>query len=90
MLRSSQIAFQKAISVEEKKVSVTDSLHLETMEVEEKYDGPRLTDDNKVSFILISISGKKFSDKFLSRLDLRTKLNTSSYLATVANGLMAT
>jgi hypothetical protein len=76
--------------VEEKKVSVTDSLHLETMEVEEKYDGPRLTDDNKVSFILISISDKKFSDKFLSRLDLRTKLNASSYLATVANGLMAT
>jgi hypothetical protein len=51
--------------VEEKKVSVTDSLHLETMEVEEKYDGPRLTDDNKVSFILISVSGKKFSDELL-------------------------
>ena len=44
-----QIAFQKAISVEEKKVSVVDSLNLETMEVEDKYDGPRLTEDNKVS-----------------------------------------
>ena len=44
-----QLAFQKAISVEEKKISIVDSLNLETMEVEDKYDGPRLTDDNKVS-----------------------------------------
>ena len=44
-----QIAFQKAISVEEKKISIVDSLSLEGMDVEEKYDGPRLTEDNRVS-----------------------------------------
>jgi serine/threonine-protein phosphatase 5 len=44
-----QIAFQKAISVEEKKISIVDSLSLDGMDVEDKYDGPRLTEDNRVS-----------------------------------------
>jgi len=37
-----QIAFQKAISVEEVKKSVAESIDIESMGVEEKYDGPRL------------------------------------------------
>ena len=37
-----QIAFQKAISVEETKKSVADSIDVESMTVEDKYDGPRL------------------------------------------------
>ena len=37
-----QIAFQKAISVEENKKSIADSIDVESMGVEEKYDGPRL------------------------------------------------
>ena len=37
-----QIAFQKAISVEENKKSVAESIDVESMTVEEKYDGPRL------------------------------------------------
>jgi len=37
-----QIAFQKAISVEETKKSVADSIDVESMSVEDKYDGPKL------------------------------------------------
>jgi len=37
-----QIAFQKAISVEETKKSVADSIDVEAMTVDDKYDGPRL------------------------------------------------
>jgi len=37
-----QIAFQKAISVEETKKSVADSIDIESMTVEDKYDGPKL------------------------------------------------
>ena len=37
-----QIAFQKAISVEEVKKSVAESIDIESMGVDEKYDGPRL------------------------------------------------
>ena len=44
-----QIAFNKAIAVEEKSASVADNLDIESMAVEDKYDGPRLTEDNKVT-----------------------------------------
>lgn len=37
-----QMAFQKAISVEETKKSVADSIDLESMAVDDKYEGPRL------------------------------------------------
>jgi len=37
-----QIAFQKAISVEDTKKSVADSIDVESMAVDDKYDGPRL------------------------------------------------
>lgn len=37
-----QMAFQKAISVEETKKSVADSIDLESMAVDSKYEGPRL------------------------------------------------
>lgn len=37
-----QMAFQKAISVEETKKSVADSIDVESMAVEDKYEGPRL------------------------------------------------
>ncbi len=37
-----QIAFHKAIAVEEKVVSVVDNLNLATVTVEDSYDGPRL------------------------------------------------
>lgn len=39
-----QMAFQKAIAIEEKVASVVDSLNLDAMAIEEKYDGPRLTE----------------------------------------------
>lgn len=44
-----QIAFQKAIAVEEKNSSVADNLNLETIAVEDSYDGPRLGDDGRVT-----------------------------------------
>ena len=44
-----QIAFQKAIAVEEKNSSVADNLNLESIAVEASYDGPRLGDDGKVT-----------------------------------------
>ena len=37
-----QMAFQKAISVEEVKKSVAESIDLESMAVDDKYEGPRL------------------------------------------------
>lgn len=40
-----QIAFHRAIAVEEKIVSVVDNLNLEGMAVEDTYDGPRLAKD---------------------------------------------
>ena len=43
-----QIAFQKAISVEDVKKSVTETIDIEGMTVEESYDGPRIV-DGKVS-----------------------------------------
>jgi len=50
-----QIAFQKAISVEENKKSIADSIDVESMGVEEKYDGPRL-------------EGGKVTEKFMKDL----------------------
>jgi len=37
-----QIAFNKAIAIEEKSASVADSIDLESMNIEDKYDGPKL------------------------------------------------
>jgi len=39
-----QIAFQKAIAVEENRKSVADSIDLESMPVEDKYTGPRISE----------------------------------------------
>ena len=44
-----QIAFNKAIAVEEKSGSVADGIDVESMIVEDKYDGPRLQDGTKVT-----------------------------------------
>jgi len=45
-----QIAFQRAIAVEESaRPSVADSVNVEAMRVEESYDGPRLSDDGVVT-----------------------------------------
>ena len=44
-----QIAFQKAIAVEEKVVSAADNVHLDAMTVEEGYKGPRLENDVTVT-----------------------------------------
>lgn len=44
-----QIAFNKAIAVEEKSSSIADNLEVESMIVEDKYDGPRLVSETKVS-----------------------------------------
>jgi len=54
-----QAAFAKAISVEENKVSIVDSINLDSMSVEEKYDGPRLESEG---------------DKPVVTLDFMTKL----------------
>ena len=47
-----QMAFARAIAVEEKKVSVVESINIEAMEVEDKYDGPRLDEHITVEFML--------------------------------------
>ncbi len=44
-----QIAFQKAISVDVKEVSVVDKINLESMAVEDSYDGPRLENETTVT-----------------------------------------
>jgi serine/threonine-protein phosphatase 5 len=44
-----QIAFNKAIAVEEKTASVSDSIDVESMPVEDKYEGPRLEGGTKVT-----------------------------------------
>ena len=45
-----QIAFNKAIAVEEKSTSIAETIDVESMLVEDKYDGPRLSPDgNKVT-----------------------------------------
>lgn len=43
-----QMAFEKAISTEENKKNIADSINLDTMTVEESYDGPRL-EEGKVT-----------------------------------------
>lgn len=44
-----QIAFNKAIAVEEKSASVADTIDVDAMLVEDKYDGPKLAADGKVN-----------------------------------------
>lgn len=44
-----QIAFQKAIAVEDSRRSVADTLNLEAMTIDDKYEGPRLEDDVRVT-----------------------------------------
>ena len=44
-----QIAFNKAIAVEEKSASVAESIDVDGMIVEDKYDGPRLQDGSKLT-----------------------------------------
>jgi len=44
-----QIAFNKAISIEEKSGSVAESIDIEAMAVEDKYDGPHLEAGCKVT-----------------------------------------
>ena len=51
-----QIAFNKAIAVEEKTSSIMDKIDVESMPVEEKYEGPKLV-DGKVT--------KEFTDQLL-------------------------
>jgi len=56
-----QMAFAKAIAVEENKVSIVDSINVDSMAVEEKYDGPRLeTDgsDNKKPVVTLDFMTK--------------------------------
>ena len=65
-----QIAFQKAISVEESKKSVADSIDVDSMAVEDKYDGPRL-EAGKVTETFMKVRVKKLSvyesDKIIFR-----------------------
>jgi len=42
-----QMAFAKAIAVEENKVSIVESINVDSMTVDAKYDGPRLNSDVK-------------------------------------------
>ena len=51
-----QIAFNKAIAVDEKTTSVAENLDMESMVVEDKYDGPRLSlasDKSEVSKVTV-------------------------------------
>ena len=66
-----QVAFQKAISVEETKKSVADSIDVEAMTVEDKYDGPKL-ENGKVTLKFMQVRGY-----FVSLL--WTKLNDSIF-----------
>ena len=52
-----QIAFNKAIAVEEKSGSVAESIDLESMPVEDSYEGPKLENGTKVN--------KEFMDQLL-------------------------
>lgn len=62
-----QNAFEKAIRVEENITSVADSLDLESMTIEGKYDGPRLQDDKIVT--------KEFMEKLLEHYKDRKLLH---------------
>ena len=62
-----QIAFQKAIAVEEKVVSVVDSLNLESMTVEASYDGPRLENEVTVT--------KEFMEQLMQHYKDQKKLH---------------
>ena len=44
-----QIAFNKAIAVDEKATSIAENLDMESMIVEDKYDGPRLSLASEIS-----------------------------------------
>ncbi len=51
-----QIAFQKAIAVEENRKSVADSIDLESMPVEDKYTGPRISESGiDLNFMKVNI-----------------------------------
>jgi len=62
-----QIAFQKAISVEESKKSMAESIDVEAMQVEDKYDGPRLGSGSKVT--------KEFMEELMETYKKQGKLH---------------
>ena len=71
-----QIAFQKAISVEENKKSIADSIDVESMGVEEKYDGPRL-------------EGGKVTEKFMKVTQIiKNGLYYMFFFATGLDGML--
>ena len=51
--------------MEENKTSVADSLDLESMTIEEKYDGPRLQDDKLVTLEFMEKLLKHYKDRQL-------------------------
>jgi len=60
-----QQAFEKAIRVEETTKSVADSLDIESMTIEDKYDGPRLHDDKKVTLEFMEKLLQHYKDRQL-------------------------
>jgi len=78
-----QIAFQKAISVEESKKSVAEGIDVDSMQVEEKYDGPRLGSDNKVTkeFMLNLMETYKNQGKLHRRFAFQMLLDILQYFS---------
>jgi len=67
---TTQMAFAKAIAVEENKVSIVDSINIDSMTVEDKYDGPRL----EASSGEVSSSGDEGKGKPVVTLDFMKQL----------------
>ena len=60
-----QYAFNKAIAVEEKSSAVADTIDVDSMTVEDKYDGPRLSDDNKITVEFVTQLLEHYRDQKL-------------------------
>ena len=58
-----QMAFARAIAVEENKVSIVDSINLDSMTVEDKYDGPKLGQDKTVTLAFMKELMQHFKDR---------------------------
>lgn len=60
-----QAAFEKAIRVEENTKSIADTLDIESMTIEGKYDGPRLEDDKNVTLDFMTQLLQHYKDRQL-------------------------
>lgn len=78
-----KIAFEKAIAVDEVKKSVAESIHLESMGVEDDYNGPEL-EDNRVTlnFVQELMQAYKEQKKLHRRYAYKILLDVKEYFST--------